>query len=158
MEPNLGIKAAAVGQVHEMLNKLLSMQATLYTNTLKSHWNVVGPAFAELHKLFGKQYESLFDNMDVIAERIRALGKFPVASMDEWMKLSSGMPFVKSYGAMGMVTELVQGNEYVIREMRAVTQKAQEANDIGTVNMLSAMIEGQEKNAWMLRAHLEAAK
>jgi len=139
-----------------MLNTLLANEYVLYTKTLKFHWNVRGKHFGALHQLFEKQYEQLLDIVDRIAERVRALGELSMGSLREFMAEASvqeepGM----NPDDLGMIRQLVADHELIIRLIREYSMRAAQLHDEGTVNMLGDIIEMHEKNAWMLRAHLE---
>jgi starvation-inducible DNA-binding protein len=85
MSPNLGIDDKDRASVVTMLNALLADEYVLYTKTRNYHWNVVGPQFNDLHKLFGEQYEAIDEFVDDIAERARTLGGHAVATLGEFV-------------------------------------------------------------------------
>jgi starvation-inducible DNA-binding protein len=148
---NIDIEQDALRDMSDELAKILANTFVLYTKTLAFHWNVEGPFFALLHKLFQDQYEGLAEAIDRIAERIRALDDMAPCCMRDMLEMASvaeqdGVP-----DAMTMVRILVEDHEECIRGIRAVSRVGQEMGDEGTVNMLGDLIESHEKMAWMLR-------
>src|SRR4051812_7345624 len=89
MSVNIGINEKDRSQICEGLGKVLADSYTLYLMTHNFHWNVTGPQFQELHKMFEAQYQELADAVDTIAERIRALGQYAPATYSEFAKLTS---------------------------------------------------------------------
>lgn len=153
---NIGIDEKIRKSHADQLNIILADEYVLYTKTLKFHWNVKGKWFGPLHKLFNDQYEQLLDIVDVIAERIRILGFTPAGSLKEFSDLAtlSEEPMsVKS--DTEMIKLLLQGHEHLIREIRDFIEKIKETNDSGLENVLQDIMSKHEKDAWMLRSHLE---
>jgi len=142
-------------QVAEALSRLLADSYTLYLKTHNYHWNVTGPMFTTLHTLFEQEYQDLALAVDDIAERIRALGHPAPGSYTEFSKLAkvqeaSGVPKAEQ-----MVRDLVADQETVAEAARAVVAAASEAGDDASEDMAIQRIQVHEKNAWMLRSHLE---
>jgi starvation-inducible DNA-binding protein len=111
--------------------------------------------FNTLHLMFMEQYVELWNALDVIAERIRALGHPAPFGGSTYGGLSSipesqGVP-----AALAMVRELVEGHEAVARTIRAVFSLADAANDQPTADLLTQRLQIHEKTAWMLRSLLE---
>ena len=141
--------------VADLLNTLLADAFTLYVKTLKFHWNVVGPNFSELHSLFGDQYEALQDAVDSIAERVRQMGGTTEGTMEEFLKKATIKEAPgENPDAMGMIKELLDGHETVIRALRVAIDKCfEEFKAQGTGNFLTDLMEKHEKTAWMLRSY-----
>jgi len=138
------------------LNVLLSNEFVLYAKTLKFHWNVVGKWFGPLHALFEKQYEQILDIVDEVAERVRALDHVSFGTMQEYLahttlKETPG----KNPDDTGMLRELLNDHETIIKQLRGDIAFSSEVNDMGSNNFLSELIEHHEKTAWILRAHLQ---
>jgi starvation-inducible DNA-binding protein len=138
------------------LSKLLADTYTLYLTTHNFHWNVTGPMFNTLHAMFMAQYTELWNAVDPIAERIRALGHAAPGSYGQFGKLSSiaDAP-AKPPKAMEMVRILVEGHEAVARTARSVFPLADKADDQPTADLLTQRLDIHEKTAWMLRSLLE---
>jgi len=157
--PDLGLADDGRKGVIDILNTLLADEFVLYTKTRNYHWNVVGPAFSQLHKFFESQYEELDEVIDEVAERARALGGRAAGSLAEFARLTrlkeaSGESAASS---MSMIADLLSDHEAVIRNVRKVLSVVgDEHGDAGTNDFLTGLVEQHEKMAWMLRAHLEA--
>jgi starvation-inducible DNA-binding protein len=138
------------------LSKLLADTYTLYLTTHNFHWNVTGPMFNTLHAMFMTQYTELWNAVDPIAERIRALGHAAPGSYAQFGKLSSiaDAP-AKPPKALEMVRILCEGHEAVARTARGVFPAAAKADDQPTADLLTQRLDIHEKTAWMLRSLLE---
>jgi starvation-inducible DNA-binding protein len=152
---NIGISEKDRRSVADGLSRMLADTYTLYLKTHNFHWNVTGPMFQTLHLMFMTQYSEAWMAVDLVAERIRALGYPAPGSYKEFaaltsIKESSGVPKAKE-----MIRQLVEGQETVVRTAREVLPIAEKAGDQPTVDLLSARMEVHEKNAWMLRSLLE---
>jgi starvation-inducible DNA-binding protein len=152
MKIDIGLPEEARKEISEGLARLLADSYTLYVKTHGYHWNVTGPMFRNLHLMFEEQYVELRDAIDVIAERIRALGFMAPGSYAEFGKLTSisedeGVP-----EAMDMVRRLAESHEQVIRTAREIVELAEKAGDVATADLATARVEVHEKTAWMLRS------
>jgi len=152
---NIGISEKDRSKVADGLSHMLADTYTLYLKTHNFHWNVTGPMFQTLHLMFMAQYNEMWLAIDVVAERIRALGYPAPGTYKEFAALTSikeseGVPKAKE-----MIRQLVEGQETVARTAREVLKIADKAGDQPTVDLLSARMEVHEKNAWMLRSLLE---
>lgn len=140
-------------EISDCLSKLLADTYTLYLKTHNFHWNVTGPMFNTLHLMFEQQYNELALAVDLIAERMRALGFFAPGTFTEFSKLSS---IPESPGivlpAEEMIKLLIEGNEAVIKTARVILPAAERANDESTRDLLTQRIQAHEKTAWMLRS------
>lgn len=144
-------KAIALGLSH-----LLADTYTLYLKTHNFHWNVTGPMFNTLHTMFMTQYTELWNAVDPIAERIRALGHTAPGSYGQFSELTSlnDAPKIPPK-ALDMVKELVIGHETVARTARQIFKLANKADDQPTADLLTQRLDIHEKTAWMLRSLLE---
>lgn len=152
MEIDTGIAEPARKEIAERLSRLLADTYTLYVRTQGYHWNVTGPMFRTLHLMFEEEYIELRDAVDVIAERIRALGHQAPGSFTEFAKLASVTEDETVPQALDMVRRLAQDHEAVIRTAREVVATAEEGNDVATADLATKRVEIHEKTAWMLRA------
>lgn len=138
------------------LSKLLADTYTLYLTTHNFHWNVTGPMFNTLHVMFMAQYTELWNAVDPIAERIRALGHHAPGSYGEFSRLSAVKDAPTSPPkALEMVRILVQGHEAVARTARGMFPLVESAKDQPTADLLTQRLNVHEKTAWMLRSLLE---
>jgi starvation-inducible DNA-binding protein len=152
---NIGIREDDRHAIAQGLSALLADTYTLYLKTHYFHWNVTGPMFQTLHLMFETQYNELALAVDSIAERIRALGVQAPGTYREFMALSSieeseGVP-----KAIEMISQLVEGQEAVVRTARSLYPLVEQAHDEATADLLTQRIQLHEKTAWMLRSLLE---
>ncbi len=142
-------------QVVEELSTFLASSYTLYLKTQNFHWNVTGPMFTTLHTLFETQYTDLASAVDLIAERIRSVGAFAPASFTAFAKLSSVKEEAGHPEAKEMIRILLTDQELLSDSARRVILAAVEVKDQGSADLATQRLEVHEKNAWMLRSHLE---
>ena len=155
MAIDIGINESDRRAIADGLARLLADTYTLYLKTHNYHWNVTGPLFNTLHLMFETQYNELALAVDLIAERIRALGHPAPGSYRAFSRLSSiqeeeGLPTAEE-----MIRQLVIGQETVVRTAREVFPTVDRANDEPTADLLTQRMQIHEKNAWMLRSLLE---
>jgi starvation-inducible DNA-binding protein len=152
MDIDIGIKKADREAVADGLANLLADTYVLYLKTHGYHWNVTGPMFNTLHLMFETQYNELWMAMDLIAERIRALGIAAPGSGSEFaerakIKEAKGVP-----AAEDMIADLAKGHERLSKTARDAFPAAEKAGDQPTMDLLTQRMQASEKTAWMLRA------
>ncbi|NDD45165.1 MAG: DNA starvation/stationary phase protection protein [Synechococcaceae bacterium WB9_4xC_028] len=152
---DIGIPADQREQIASGLSRLLADTYVLYGKTHGFHWNVTGPMFNTLHLMFMEQYTELWNALDVIAERIRALGVVAPHGGSTLANLASIQEASQQPAALEMVRELVAGHEAVARTARSVFPLAEAASDEPTADLLTQRLQIHEKTAWMLRSLLE---
>ena len=152
---NIGIDESDRREIADGLSRLLADTYTLYLKTHNFHWNVTGPMFNTLHLMFEQQYNELALAVDLVAERIRALGHPAPGSYAQFARLSSVKEAVGVPHAQDMIRELVEGQEAVTRTARQVFPVAERAGDQVTMDLLTQRLQVHEKTAWMLRSLLE---
>ncbi|HEX7998139.1 MAG TPA: Dps family protein [Pyrinomonadaceae bacterium] len=154
MPINIGIEENERREIADGLSRLLADTYTLYLKTHNFHWNVTGPMFQTLHLMFEQQYNELALAVDLIAERIRALGFPAPATYSAFARLSSikedeGVP-----NATEMIRLLVEGQETVVRTARSIFPVVDQSHDEPTADLLTQRMQVHEKTAWMLRSLL----
>jgi len=154
MNVDIGIEEDPRKELAEGQAALLADTFTLYLKTHGYHWNVVGPSFPALHLMFEQQYVELQQAVDVIAERIRALGHLAPGSYAEFARLSTVPDEEGAPGAEEMVRRLAEAHELVVRTARSLVAKAERAGDVATADLATERIAVHEKTAWMLRSTL----
>ena len=137
------------------LSALLADSYTLYLKTHNYHWNVTGPMFTTLHTLFETQYSELALAVDEIAERIRTLGAPAPGSYTAFAELATVREETGSPNAIAMIENLVSDQDTVGAAARAVIEVADAAGDTASADLGTRRLDVHEKNAWMLRSHLE---
>lgn len=155
MGVNIGISEVDRKEIADGLSRLLADSYTLYLKTHNFHWNVTGPMFQTLHLMFEAQYTELATAVDLIAERIRALGVAAPGSYAAFARLTSipeadGVP-----AARDMIRQLVEGQEAVVRTARALLPAVERAQDEATADLLTVRMGLHEKTAWMLRSLIQ---
>ena len=138
----------------DALCRVLADTAATYGMAHGFHWNVRGPNFHSLHALFMEQYTELWMAMDVLAERIRALGALAPGGYGAMAALSSIREGAGDLGAEQMVETLLAAHESVLATLRTAMQQAEEAGDQASLDVLTPRLTASEKHAWMLRATL----
>ncbi len=153
---DIGIEEKTRIKIGAGLSRLLADTYTLYLTTHNFHWNVPGPMFNTLHAMFMAQYTELWNAVDPIAERIRALGLPAPGSYAQFAALST-LPDAPASPpkATEMVRWLQQGHEGVARVARAAFPLAEAANDQPSCDLLTQRMDVHEKTAWMLRSLLD---
>ena len=152
---DIGISDKDRAKIALGLSGLLADSYTLYMTTHNFHWNVTGPMFNTLHLMFMAQYTEQWNALDLIAERIRALGHPAPGTYKEFTRLASIKEIEGVPKALDMVRFLVVAQEGTARTARKMFPVVEHANDQPTADLLTQRIEVHEKTAWMLRSLLE---
>lgn len=152
---NIGISEADRKELAQGLSRLLADTYSLYMKTHNYHWNVTGPMFQTLHLMFEGQYNELALAVDLIAERIRALGVYAPGTYSQYAKLTSIKEDTDVPNAQTMIRNLVEAQETVIRTARSIYPLAEKATDETTADLLTQRLQIHEKTAWMLRSLIE---
>lgn len=149
-QPQTGISANA--GIATALNGVLADSVVLMLKTQSCHWNVVGPLFQPIHELTEGQYRDLFEAIDTLAERIRALGEFAPVSFTDMLAHAELSEEERLRPASGMLAQLIDDHESLARRLRNVAALAGEHGDGATEDLANARMAFHEKAAWMLRA------
>lgn len=154
---NIGLTDEQRQGVVELLNVNLADMYLLLIKTKKYHWDVVGPQFRTLHELWEEHYEALTVNIDETAERIRALGGYPIGTAKGFLDKAT----IKEHAgdlpsANEMVRRLVTDHEQIIRNLRqGIDDSSEKFHDEGSADFLTGLMEQHEEMAWMLRSFIE---
>ena len=154
MKIDIGISESQREEIAKDLGKVLADTYTLYLKTHNYHWNVTGPMFNTLHLMFEQQYTELALVIDLIAERIRALGHPAQGSYQAFAELTDIKEEDRVPTAEEMIRQLVIGQETVVRTARKLFTPVDQAHDEPTADLLTQRMQVHEKNAWMLRSLL----
>jgi len=141
-------------KVADLLKTTLADSYILYLKTQNYHWNVTGPNFKSLHLMFEEQYNDLFTAVDLIAERIRALGQKAPGSFASYVKLAHIKEGDENLDADLMLQELAEDQNIICNSLTKVLHEAQQAGDEVTAGIAADRIEIHQKNAWMLNSSL----
>jgi starvation-inducible DNA-binding protein len=153
------ISKACRVELSELLNQRLADAVDLQSQTKQAHWNVKGPHFIGLHKLFDEIYESVGEYVDLLAERIVQLGgiaegtvrvaasrsrleEYPLDIADGTLHLQA---LSKALAAFG-------------HEVRSAIDEADDLDDADTADLFTEVSRGIDKWLWMVEAHLQAPR
>ena len=148
-------KARRNSKVDDALAGVLADTFTLALKTQNYHWNVIGPEFIDLHELFGKQYEEMFDAADDIAERLRALRAYAPGGLEAFKSLTAIADAKRGLPAEKMVADLLASHEKISGRIGEAERIATEAGDTRSADMMVGRGQSHDKMAWMLRSFLE---
>jgi starvation-inducible DNA-binding protein len=155
LQIDIGINTEERKAIADGLSALLADSYSLYLMTHNFHWNVTGPQFNSLHLMFMGQYTEQWTALDMIAERIRALGHPAPGTYKAFMKLTSITEVDGTPKWTDMIRHLVSAQESTARTARKLFPLVGAANDQPTADLLTQRLEIHEKTAWMLRSLLE---
>lgn len=140
--------------IADMLTDLLANSFRLMFKTQSAHWNATGPLFASLHALTERQYTETFAAIDVLAERIRALGEYAPSSLDELMARANVRDRFDIPPTQEMIHDLAQDHTLLAEHAEALAQYAAQHQDSATADLATNRRAVHEKEAWLLRAML----
>ncbi|MEX1003233.1 MAG: DNA starvation/stationary phase protection protein [Crocinitomicaceae bacterium] len=138
------------------LNELLANYQTHFHKLQNFHWNVKGRDFFELHGHFEDMYRRAFENIDIVAERIRVFGKTPVSTMKEYLELTEIKEASTDLSGEYMVGEILNDFEILLSILVETTDQAAKNGDVGTVDLCNGFIKKMEKDHWMLSSWLNS--
>ncbi len=156
IETRIDIPAKTRGQITTMLNQQLADMFDLCSQTKQAHWNVKGPQFFQLHKLFDKLAGDLLEDTDLIAERVTALGGVAMGTARMAAQASRLPEFPgKALDSMSCVEVLAVRFASLAETTRSAINIASERQDETTANILQDISGRLDKNLWLLEAHLQ---
>ena len=143
-------------QVNTMLNQQLADMFDLYSQTKQAHWNVKGPDFYQLHQLFDELAAGLLEPVDLVAERITALGGVPLGTVHMAAE-STRLPEFPGRPVLSMASVEVLAVRYasLAETTRSAINIASERGDETTANLLQDISHRLDKSLWFLEAHLQ---
>lgn len=155
MKQNLGIPENHLKTVGLELNKLLADEFVLQTKTRNYHWNMEGPNFREMHLLFEEQVGDLDDMIDSIAERIRAIGSYAEARLEDYLRLTSLIEQPFTSFQHDQLKYLLGSHETLINNLRRLIPVfGEKYKDFGSADFATQLLGKHEKMVWMISAHL----
>lgn len=155
VELHTGLSEDARHKVTKELKEVLADSYLLMLKTQNYHWNVKGTLFKSLHDMTEEHYNELFEAIDEIAERIRALGFDSPGSFSDFAELSNMGEAKRKISDMEMAASLVESHEHLILNLRKALKTAESVEDEVTVDMMVERLKVHEKSAWMLRSFIE---
>jgi starvation-inducible DNA-binding protein len=136
----------------EQLKTILGTNFALYLKAHGYHWNIEGPNFPQYHKFLGKFYESVYGNVDPIAEHIRALNSYAPGSLARMLELADIQEATNIPDGIAMMRDLAADNDRFILHLRAGIVAADGANEPAVGNFLQDLLDAHQKHGWMLRS------
>lgn len=148
----LGLERKKLNETVQALNILLADYHVYYQNLRNYHWNVKGENFFDLHEKFEELYNDARVKIDEIAERILILRYRPMSNMSDYLERANVEEVKPDYEDRVMVENILENHKILIEDMRIVLEKADDAKDEGTIDMIGGFLENIEKMSWMLDA------
>ncbi len=143
----------------DVLNQTLADVSDLYSQTKQAHWNVRGPYFFTLHKLFDEVADMVEEPIDDIAERIVQLGGFARGTVRMAAKGSGLSEFEvseKTVESDPLAFAKALAAQYAVsaKSVRARTDEAAAAGDADTADLLTGVSRALDKSLWFIEAHM----
>jgi starvation-inducible DNA-binding protein len=139
----------------DALTNVFSDAFVFYFKAHSFHWNVVGKDFPQYHEFLGKVYEGVFDNMDRLAEQIRALNAPAPMNLASLIANSRIMENKDPLSAMEMIAVLEDDNTKILAGLLATQKMADAANEVGLSNFLQDLFDQHKKFGWMFNSILK---
>lgn len=136
------------------LSNVLADTYALMIKTHNFHWNLVGPGFYPLHKLFQEQYEDMFEAVDELAERIRQLGSFAPGSLSAFAKLTKIQDANGQFSIEEMLKILIEDTKTILESIKDSESVAKSENDEGTLDLLVQREQVHSKSLWILESSI----
>jgi starvation-inducible DNA-binding protein len=151
----ISLKEREVKPVVDHLNDLLANYHIHYQKLRGCHWNIKGQNFFTLHIKFEELYNAAIITIDELAERILTLGKPPISTYADYIKISK----IKEINTIGlkdtaMVKAIIDDMATLIALERDIMEISEKAGDDGTNDMINKFMQFKEKNTWMLRSFI----
>lgn len=150
---NIGLDVTSSQQTAEELNDLLSNYQVFYMNLRGFHWNIRGKRFFELHLKFEELYNDALIKVDEIAERVLTLSSTPLHTFKKYLEISEIEGAENITDGETAISSILKALTVLLKKERAILSIAGDANDEGTVALMSDYIVQQEKLVWMLSAY-----
>lgn len=153
--PASAVVARKDTRVTDGLNLVLADSYSLMALTHLAHWNVEGPDFFALHQAFQAQYENLFEAVDEIAERVRALDVYAVGGLSMLARVAGIEEFKSPMPQKDYVAALIVVHEKVVDDATRTRDAAGETADLETQDLMIKRLQWHEKTLWMLKSYLK---
>ena len=152
----IGLPTEARQEMVDRLNLVLADTITLRDLYKKSHWQVAGPTFYQLHLLFDKHADEQGELVDTIAERIQLLGGVSIAmAHDVAANTRLERPPIDREEVPVQISRLLEAHDFILKDVRELAEKANDLKDLGTNDMLvSNVLRTNELQTWFVSEHL----
>ncbi len=137
--------------IEEAINPLVADAFALYVKTKNFHWHMSGSHFRDYHLLFDEQADQIYAIIDVLAERVRKLGKTTIRSISHIHRLQNIKDDDDSFvEPKEMLQRLMKDNQDYAKRMRAAHKVCEKYNDVATSSLLEVFIDETERRTWFL--------
>ncbi|HEX6567444.1 MAG TPA: DNA starvation/stationary phase protection protein [Chthoniobacterales bacterium] len=151
LSPRTEISDLGAGDIGGALNGILADVFALYLKTKNFHWHMSGPHFRDYHLLLDEQGDQLFEMTDVLAERVRKLGRRTLRSIGEIKSNQTLLDNEADYVEPStMLAELREDNRQLTRRMREAHDVCDEYRDVASASLLENWIDEAEGRVWFL--------
>ena len=142
-------------ELNQKLNNYLANQMLMYIKLHNLHWYVEGKGFFNLHAKFEELYDQTAEIIDVVAERILALGDKPIASLKAALEIGAVKELeAKAISSDDAVKALKTDVEYWIKDTKEIVTLAEEVEDVVTADIFTGYLGEYQKLLWMLKAFI----
>ncbi|WP_299048307.1 DNA starvation/stationary phase protection protein [uncultured Polaribacter sp.] len=148
----LNIEEKKVLPIVSELNVLLADYHVYYQKLRNFHWNVLGKNFFDLHNKFEEMYNDTKTKIDEVAERIITLKYHPISKLSDYIEISKIKESSPLLTDKEMVAEIIEDHRIILEQLSKVIDRADNAKDEGTIDLMGAYIRELEKTTWMLNA------
>jgi len=155
MKNLIGIDKTKAAKLSIKLNQLLADYQVFYQNLRGLHWNIKGKEFFELHLKFEEFYDDAVIKIDEIAERILTLEGEPFHTFSDYLNNSKITEEKSITNGIEGVKIILKNFSTIISQERDILSLAGDAEDEGTVSLMSDYISETEKTLWMLNSYLQ---
>ena len=155
---HIDLPAEVREQMISLLNQHLADTFDLYSQAKQAHWNVKGPEFFQLHELFDKLADEALGYVDLIAERVTALGGTAAGTVGMSAATSrlDEYPLDVSRG-LSSIEALVGAYASLAETARVAIETAEHVSDADTADLFTEVSRGLDKSLWFLEAHLQSS-
>jgi len=137
--------------IAQALNSLIADIFTLFVKTKNFHWHMSGSHYRDYHLLLDEQSEQIFAMIDVLAERVRKIGKITIHSIGDISKLQTIKDNDRDFvDPRSMIQELMNDNKKLTQSMRSAHEICDNSKDVGTTSLLENYIDEAERRTWFL--------
>lgn len=154
--PEIGLKSNTKTEMIDLLNARLADGLDLSLLTKQAHWNIKGPTFIAVHELLDDLRADLDEHTDTIAERVAQLDGIALGTVQAVAKSTTLKPYPTDIRKIpDHLNALVERYAAVSKAAREGIDKADEAGDADTADILTAFSRSLDKSLWFLKSHLE---
>ena len=140
-----------IQSVTQTVNPLIADAFALYVKTKNFHWHLSGSHFREYHRLFDQQAKTIFDSIDIMAERVRKIGGTTIRSIGQISQLQTINDDNEGFVPPGeMVRRLMDDNAHITQNIRTAIEVCEHNKDFATSNELENILDQTERRKWFL--------